>query len=173
MTGACKARHVCNRVHGSVKRRSHQIVHRSIHNYESLPLAPLYVTNVRQQHTRGRNDISSRLQQQMNPQRLHEARNKTAVFFTRRHLLVGVPHAEPASKIQITQLDSFTSQLRNVSDNSSEGLAKRLQIRNLGTNVRADAIPGNLLCTGVFLVKRKCCAPLQAELVFVTPSRNM
>src|SRR5262249_38727138 len=114
------------------------------------------------------NDVPPRLQQKLNAKRFHQTCYQLRVRFARRNLLLRVSHSKPTAKIQITQLNPFCTQLRNETNDAPQRLAERLKIRNLRTDVRADAVPAHPLLSRIFLVQRKRTVPVESEFVLVS-----
>src|SRR5262249_14892457 len=80
---------------------------------------------------------------------------------------------QPSAEIQITQMDPFRAQLRNESDDAPQRFAKRLKLRDLRTDMRADAVPADLLRRCVLFVQRMRAIPIKPELVLVAARRNV
>ena len=127
-----------------IQRRPKQIVHRRVHNHESLLAVLLYIQNPRKQRSRLRHDKPPWLQQQLKTLRRLNCRNhsrRILMNFLRRieRPVRVILDSQPAADIDELDRVPVPAQLRNQPDHPPRRGPKRLRGPDLRSDVNADA----------------------------------
>src|ERR1700733_12890569 len=109
----------------------------------------------------------------MTPKRLESACDDSGELRNRRRLFEGISNSQAATDVNVRQTNSIAPQAADKFDKPFEFATNRIEIKNLRTPVRADALPLESLRIAMRLIEAPCGGPIEPKLVLMTAGRNV